>query len=318
MSLLEEVTTDVDNYLAGTYDVTKPQDVPESDEVPLGKKAMEFEATALFVDVRQSTDVTDSFRRQTAAKMTKAYFSGAVRIINRNGGAVRSFNGDGMLAFFIGGTRTSPSVKSAMQIDWFVTELLRPKFEKYFENNKSALGKALTFEVGCGIDDGWIYAVKVGIRGGHERCRLGRARHEHGCQTFKRRVRNAKHLHHRSCVRPAARLGEAVKGRGHVVGHEFHGHRRHEPRCPVDHVPLVARIDRIAAPYERAAVGHRTSKISGVSGFSAAGPQSSRPIASAGEVSPIRPRVLAADPIGSSGNSLSHSGARCWGSRLAS
>jgi class 3 adenylate cyclase len=64
---------------------------------------MEFEATALFVDVRQSTDITDSFRRQTAAKMMKAYFSGAVRIINRNGGAVRSFNGDGMLAFFMGG-----------------------------------------------------------------------------------------------------------------------------------------------------------------------------------------------------------------------
>jgi len=165
MGLLEEATADVDNYLAGTYDVTKPQDVPDNDEVPLGKKAMEFEATALFVDVRQSTDITDSFRRQTAAKMVKADFSGAARIINRNGGAVRSFNGDGMLAFFTGDTRTSPAVKSAMQLDWFVTELLRPKFEKYFENNKSALGKALNFEVGCGIDDGWIYAVKVGIRG---------------------------------------------------------------------------------------------------------------------------------------------------------
>jgi uridylate cyclase len=138
MGLLEEVTADVDNYLAGTYEVTKPQDVPDNDEVPLGKKAMEFEATALFVDVRQSTDITDSFRRQTAAKMMKAYFSGAVRIINRNGGAVRSFNGDGMLV-------------------------------------KSALGKALDFEVGCGIDDGWIYAVKVGIRGTNDVAWVGRA-----------------------------------------------------------------------------------------------------------------------------------------------
>jgi adenylate cyclase len=175
MALLEEVTSDVENYLVGTYDVSKPQDVPGNDEVPLGKKAMEFEATALFVDVRQSTDITDSFRRQTAAKTMKAYFSGAVRIINRNGGAVRSFNGDGMLAFFMGGTRTSPAVKSALQIDWFVTELLRPKFEKYFENNKSALGKALNFEVGCGIDDGWIYAVKVGIKGTNDVAWVARA-----------------------------------------------------------------------------------------------------------------------------------------------
>src|SRR6266545_4210210 len=150
MGLLEEATADVDNYLAGTYDVTKPQDVPDNDDVPLGKKAMEFEATVLFVDVRQSTDITDSFRRQTAAKMMKAYFSGAVRIINANGGAVRSFNGDGMLAFFMGDPRSTPAVKAAMHIDWFVSELLQPKFGKYFENNQSALGKALDFQIGCG------------------------------------------------------------------------------------------------------------------------------------------------------------------------
>jgi len=39
--------------------------------------------------------------------MMKAYFSGAVKIINDNGGEVRSFNGDGMLALFMGDTRTS-------------------------------------------------------------------------------------------------------------------------------------------------------------------------------------------------------------------
>jgi class 3 adenylate cyclase len=175
VATLADVTEGVDSYLAGSYEVTNPRDVPDPEDVPLGKKAMEFEATALFIDVRQSTDITDSFRRQTAAKMMKAYFSGAVRIINDNGGKVRSFNGDGMLAFFTGGTRTSPAVKSAMQIDWFVSELLQPKFRKYFENNLSALGKALNFEIGCGIDDGEIYAVKVGIKGTNDVAWVARA-----------------------------------------------------------------------------------------------------------------------------------------------
>ena len=105
----------------------------------------------------------------------KSYFSGAVKIINDNGGKVRSFNGDGMLAFFMGDTRTSPAVKSAMQIDWFVGNVLRPRFRKYFENNPSALGKALDFEIGAGIDDGWIYAVKVGIKGTNDVAWVGRA-----------------------------------------------------------------------------------------------------------------------------------------------
>lgn len=57
-------------------------------------------ATTLFVDVRQSSDITQVFRLQTAAKMMKAYFDGGVRIVNANDGYVRSFNGDGMLALF--------------------------------------------------------------------------------------------------------------------------------------------------------------------------------------------------------------------------
>jgi class 3 adenylate cyclase len=68
---LTDITARVDGYLDGTYAVTRPRDVPDPDDVPLGNKAMEIDAAALFIDVRQSTDITDSFRRQTAAKMIR-------------------------------------------------------------------------------------------------------------------------------------------------------------------------------------------------------------------------------------------------------
>jgi uridylate cyclase len=174
MATLADLRTRVDGYLTGQYAVTRPRDVPDPANVPLGNEAMQFDATALFIDVRQSTDISNTFRRQTAAKMMKAYFSGAVKIINDNGGRVRSFNGDGMLALFMGGTRTSPAVKSAMQVDWFVGNALQPKFRRYFANNLSALGNALGFEIGCGIDDGTIFAVKVGIRGTNDVAWVGR------------------------------------------------------------------------------------------------------------------------------------------------
>lgn len=44
-------------------------------------------------------------------------------------------------------------------------EVLQPRFERYFESNRQAFGASLRFEIGCGLDDGDIYAVKVGIRG---------------------------------------------------------------------------------------------------------------------------------------------------------
>lgn len=41
-----------------------------------------------------------------------------------------------------------------MQTAWFVKNLLRPSFERYFANNQSAAGSALGFDVGVGIDHG--------------------------------------------------------------------------------------------------------------------------------------------------------------------
>src|SRR5215211_1166916 len=145
MSLVSDLEKKVSNYLAGDYQTYEPQGVPNPEDIPLGNEAARLKATTLFIDVRQSSDITNAFRRQTAAKMMKGYFDGAVRIINKNGGKVRSFNGDGMLAIFVGDYRSNNAVKAAMQVDWFVLYVLQPKFQHYFKNNQSALGNALGF-----------------------------------------------------------------------------------------------------------------------------------------------------------------------------
>ena len=152
MGLLTDLESKVDGYLAGEYEITSPQSVPNPEDIPLGNKAAKLVATTLFVDVRQSSDITNTFRRQTAAKMMKAYFDGAVRIINANHGYVRSFNGDGMLAIFIGEGQSNNAVKAAMQIKRFVDSVLEERFRRYFNKNSAAIGRALDFGVGAGID----------------------------------------------------------------------------------------------------------------------------------------------------------------------
>jgi adenylate cyclase len=106
--------------------------------------------------------------------MMKGYFDGAVRIVNSNDGQVRSFNGDGLIAIFVGGSRSSNAVRAAMQVEYFVKMVLQPKFRRYFGSNKAALGQALNFEIGCGLDDGAIFAVRVGIRGTNDVAWVGR------------------------------------------------------------------------------------------------------------------------------------------------
>lgn len=164
----------VSGHLAGTYDTYRPRSVPQPGDLALGNKAATLETTALFIDVRQSSNITNTFRRQTAAKMLKAYFDGAVRIIGSNQGTVVSFNGDGMLALFIGDRRSNNAVKAAMQIRWFVQHILWLKFNSYFEANRKARGARLNFSVGCGLDEGDVFAVRVGIRGHNDIAWVGR------------------------------------------------------------------------------------------------------------------------------------------------
>lgn len=169
-----ELTALVDGDMAGSYETSAPRGIPKPADIGLGKKAAKLEATSLFIDVRQSSDITNTFRRQTAAKMLKSYYDGAVRIIGSHDGEVVSFNGDGMLALFIGGSRTTQAVDSAQQVDWFIAHILWPKFNRYFDGNEAARGQRLNFSVGCGIDDGGIYAVRIGIRGTNDIAWVGR------------------------------------------------------------------------------------------------------------------------------------------------
>lgn len=174
MALLDDLKTTVSGYLAGNYETYEPKNIPLPEDIGLGNKAAKMQATALFIDVRQSSDITEAFRLQTAAKMMKGYFRGAVKIVRANNGHVRSFNGDGMLAFFMGDYRSNNAAKAAMQVRWFVGKVLQPEFQSYFKNNLTALGKALDFSIGCGLDEGQIFAVRVGIKGTNDVAWVGR------------------------------------------------------------------------------------------------------------------------------------------------
>lgn len=187
-----ELLAMVDNYLAGDYETSVPQGIPEPADIPLGKKAAKLDATALFIDLRQSSDITNSFRRQTAAKMLKAYFDGAVRIVRQNDGQVRSFNGDGMLALFVGDSRSNNAAMAVFQLKWFVQNVLHPKLNRLFDGNEGARGQRLSFNIGCGLDDGDIYAVRVGIRGTNDVAWVGR------------------------CTNTAAKLSDVLRGTSNI------------------------------------------------------------------------------------------------------
>jgi len=165
LSLKSRIENKITEIIDNNFDITDVTTVPNIDDSRLtfGNTGLRFEATVLYIDMRESTKLLNKHNRATTAKLHMAYFHTIVSIANSLGGCVRSFNGDGMLVFFQGTTKESLSkaVKSAMKMVYMLNSdesKVKKKLEKY---------SALNF--GIGLDDGKILCTKAGKQGSNNR-----------------------------------------------------------------------------------------------------------------------------------------------------
>ena len=155
----------VKEIIDGGFDVTDVTSVPdlEDSRLTFGNKGLRFTATVLYIDMRGSTKILNKHNRTSVAKLHSAYFHTIVTIAKSLGGEVRSFNGDGMLVFFQGTTKTtlSNAVRAAMKMKYMLTSpesTVKTKMEKYS-----------SLDFGIGLDYGKILCTKVGISGTNNR-----------------------------------------------------------------------------------------------------------------------------------------------------
>ena len=158
-----ELRTEINNFFNGSYTISQTSGVPEVGDLTFGKTGKQAELAMLFIDLRDSTSIVDGFRRVTAAKMYKSFLWGVAKIARANSGELRSFNGDGVLMAFSGDYKCTHAAKAALQMAWFVKEVLKPKVQQYFNNNNQLYNMVFDFDIG--IDVGTILVVRGGIRG---------------------------------------------------------------------------------------------------------------------------------------------------------
>ncbi|MFD8288072.1 adenylate/guanylate cyclase domain-containing protein [Streptomyces lavendulae] len=146
--------------------------VPETEDVSLSNGAVEVDAVYLYADLANSTSLAQDFTDTTAAKVIRAYLDATCRVIRARGGKIRSFDGDRVMAVFMGPTKNTDAAKCALQINYAVTKIVRPKAEA----NLSSL-KTQGFEIKhcVGIDSGKALIVRGGVRGSNDLVSIGRA-----------------------------------------------------------------------------------------------------------------------------------------------
>ncbi len=154
MGYLKELEDKIRDYTTGDYEIIETKTIPSPKDVAFGKKAYKLKLAAFCIDLRKSTDLLKIHDKETCGKIHKSFLTIVAKIISENGGQVRSFNGDSVLAFFPAQLKTDidVAVRAAFQLKW----ALDTKFSKYFEQFSK-------LDFGIGIDCGDVLIVRAGL-----------------------------------------------------------------------------------------------------------------------------------------------------------
>ena len=169
MSLTDDLTQEVHSILNTKWETRDGQVVPEADDVQLDNDAVLLDGTVLYADLAESTTLVSGYKNWFAAEVYKSYLVCACTIIRSNGGEITAFDGDRVMAVFIGDSKNTSAAKAALQINYAVQEIINPKIQQVYPKTNYELRQAV------GIDTSKLFIARTGIRGSNDLVWVGRA-----------------------------------------------------------------------------------------------------------------------------------------------
>lgn len=164
-----EMEASVTSIFATKWEKRDGRVVPDGDGIKLGNDAVELDATVLYADLADSTGLVTGYKDWFAAEIYKAYLTVACDVIKNNGGVITAFDGDRVMAVYIGDTKNSSAAKSALQISWVVKNIINKKLREQYPNTSYEVRQAV------GVDTGKLMVAKAGIHGFNDLVWVGRA-----------------------------------------------------------------------------------------------------------------------------------------------
>ena len=169
MDLKDDLSKEVRDILRLDWKEREGRKVPEAENVQLGNDAVMINGTVLYADLAESTKLVDESTRKFAAEIYKCFLICACRVINNNGGVITAFDGDRVMAVFIGDSKNTSAAKSALQIAYAVRHILVPEVRSNYTIPSFTLGHSV------GIDTGSLLVARTGIRGSNDLVWVGGA-----------------------------------------------------------------------------------------------------------------------------------------------
>lgn len=169
MTLTEELENYVKDTFSNTWTRRRGQQVPEADSVGLKNEGVDLDAVVLYADLADSTGLVKSSSSAFAAEVYKSYLYVAAKIIIHKGGVITAYDGDRIMAVYIGNSKNSNAAATALHINWAVTKLIQPALETQYPKS------AFKIKQKVGIDASQLMVARTGIRGHNDLVWVGNA-----------------------------------------------------------------------------------------------------------------------------------------------
>lgn len=169
MGLKSELETEVKTIFKSNWDKRDGNVIPDDKSLTMGNNAVELDGTVLYADLADSTKLVSGYEAYFAAEIYKTYLKCAAKIINSDGGNITAYDGDRVMAVYIGNPKNTPAVRSALKIVYAVQEIIIPAIKIQYPS------VSYTPKCVIGIDTSHLFVAKTGVRNANDLVWVGRA-----------------------------------------------------------------------------------------------------------------------------------------------
>ena len=169
MPLADDIKSQVTNILSTNWKLRDGRDVPADNSIILGNDGVNLDAVVLYADLVDSTGLVSRESPTFAAEMYKCYLTTACRVILDNGGTITAFDGDRVMAVFVGDNKNTAAAKTALKISHAIKKIVNPAIKAQYPQTTYSVDHVV------GIDNGKVLVAKTGIRGSNDLVWVGSA-----------------------------------------------------------------------------------------------------------------------------------------------
>ncbi len=169
MSLGDDLNSQVRQILREQWTTRSGRVVPEPEDLGLGNDAVIIDGTVLYADLDDSTDLVNEWKPVFAAEVYKSLLACAARIVRAEGASITGYDGDRIMAVFIGDSKNTAAARTALKINYAVSKIINPALQDQYPRR----GYGVRHHVG--VDISQLYVARTGVRGANDLAWVGRA-----------------------------------------------------------------------------------------------------------------------------------------------